>query len=88
MAKGGAKFVMVTVDYFMKWVEAKVLASITSQTIKKFLWRLVVCRFGIPHTFVLNNGKQLVYSHFLDWCIARDQGKILISRTPTGQQSG
>lgn len=28
--KGGAKFVIVAVDYFTKWVEAEPLASITS----------------------------------------------------------
>jgi hypothetical protein len=28
--------VVVAVEYFIKWIEAKPLATITSQTIKKF----------------------------------------------------
>lgn len=48
VARDVAKFVIVTVNCFIKWVEAKDLASITSQAITKFLWKSVICRFGIP----------------------------------------
>lgn len=48
VAKGGVNFVVVTVDYFTKWVEAKPLATITAATITRFVWKSVVCRFGIP----------------------------------------
>lgn len=58
VARGGAKFVMVVADYFMKSGEAEALASSTSRTITKFLWKSVICRFGIPQTFVSDNGKQ------------------------------
>jgi hypothetical protein len=38
----------VAVEYFSKWVEAKLLLSITSVTIQKFCWQNIVCRFGVP----------------------------------------
>ncbi|GJZ77739.1 reverse transcriptase domain-containing protein [Tanacetum coccineum] len=35
---GKVKFLIVTMDYFMKWMEAKAVATITSNHVKKFLW--------------------------------------------------
>jgi len=33
---GGNKFTVVTIEYFTRWIEAKPLATITSETIRKF----------------------------------------------------
>ena len=46
----------MTIDNFTKWVEAEALASITSAKIKEFVYKNIVCRYGVPHTIVLNNG--------------------------------
>jgi hypothetical protein len=56
--KGSWKFLVVAADYFTKWAEAEALAAITTTNITNFLWKWVVCRFGIPHPFVTYNGKQ------------------------------
>ena len=53
----GAQYAVVAVDYFTKWVEAKALASITSMKIKEFVYRNIVCRYGVPHTILSDNGK-------------------------------
>jgi transposase InsO family protein len=66
LGKGSRKFLVVAVDYFTKWVEA--LAAITTTNITSFLWRSVVCRFGIPHAFVTDNGKQFDCEPFRRWC--------------------
>ena len=52
------KFVVVGIDYFTKWVEAKALANITEKNIQNFVWRCIVCRFGIPRVLISDNGKQ------------------------------
>jgi hypothetical protein len=36
-AQGNLKYVVVAVEYFSKWIEAKPLATITSITVKKIL---------------------------------------------------
>jgi hypothetical protein len=56
---GGVRFVVVAVDYFMKWAKAEVLSSITTKCIEKFLWNHLICRNGIPQAFVTNNGKTI-----------------------------
>ncbi|XP_040996141.1 uncharacterized protein LOC121242328 [Juglans microcarpa x Juglans regia] len=38
-SKGGTKFIIVAVDYFMKWAEAEAMVTITTQSVTKFLWK-------------------------------------------------
>ena len=45
-------------DYFTKWVEAKALANIRDVDVKKFVWRNIVTRFGVPESLVSDNGLQ------------------------------
>jgi hypothetical protein len=68
VGKGNRKFLVVVVDYFTKWAEAEALAAITTTNIISFLWKSVVCQFGIPHAFVTNNGKQFDCRPFRKWC--------------------
>ena len=55
-------------DYFTKWAEAKPLATITEQKIRNFVWRTIICRFGIPRALVSDNGKQFDNAKFRDFC--------------------
>nr|GFB12740.1 hypothetical protein [Tanacetum cinerariifolium] len=45
---GKVKFLIVAMDYFTKWIEAKAVATITGGQVKKFVWDNIVCRFVIP----------------------------------------
>ena len=62
------KFLVVGIDYFIKWVEAEALATITEKNIQSFVWRNIICRYGIPRVLVSNNGKQFDNSAFKDFC--------------------
>ena len=55
-ATGNRKFVLVVVDYFTKWAKAKSLANIRDVDVKKFVWRNIVTRFGVPESLVSDNG--------------------------------
>ena len=68
IGKGQCKFIIVAVDYFTKWAEAEPLATITEQKIRNFVWRAIVCRFGIPRALVSDNGKKFDNSKFRDFC--------------------
>ncbi|GKA99083.1 reverse transcriptase domain-containing protein [Tanacetum coccineum] len=65
---GKVKFLIVAIDYFTKWIEAKPVATITGNQIKKFVWDNIVCRFGLPGEIILDNGKQFWDNPFKDWC--------------------
>ena len=64
IGKGQCKFIIVAVDYFTKWAEAEPLATITKQKIRNFVWRAIICRFGIPRALVSDNGKQFDNAKF------------------------
>ena len=58
---------MVGVDYFTKWAEAEPLATIIEQKMRNFMWRSIICRFGIPRALVSDNGKQFHNLKFRDF---------------------
>ena len=45
-------------DYFNKWIKAEALSSIQDRDVTQFIWKNIVCRFGIPRSIVSNNGPQ------------------------------
>ena len=62
------KFLVVGIDYFIKWVETEALATITEKNIRSFIWRCIICRFGILRVLVSDNGKQFDNDSFRDFC--------------------
>ena len=64
----GNKFAVVAIEYFTRWIEAKPLAKITSEPVKKFFWQNVICRFGVPGTLTVDNGKSFNSDNFKELC--------------------
>ena len=61
------KLLLVATDYFSKWIEAEAFASIKDKEATQFIWKNIVCRFGIPGTIISDNGPQFdsrVYRNF------------------------
>lgn len=56
--KRGVKYVIVGVNYFPKWAEADLLAKITESKMTKFIWKSIICQFGISHSIITDNKKQ------------------------------
>ena len=52
------KYVVVAIEYFTKWIEAEPVAQITTHKIQHFVWKNMVCRFGISKRLVSDNGTQ------------------------------
>ena len=67
-APGNKKYLLVGTDYFIKWVETKPLANIRDVDIKRFIWKNIVTRFGVPHTLILDNGFQFNNKAFKQYC--------------------
>ena len=49
-------------------MEAEPLATITKKSIRNFVWRNIIYRYGIPRVLVSDNGKQFNNSAFRDFC--------------------
>jgi transposase InsO family protein len=67
-AQGNLKYVVVAVEYFSRWIEAKSLATITSVMVQKFFWQNIVCRFGVPKAITVDNGTQFDAETFKNFC--------------------
>ena len=52
------KYLIVAIKYFTKWIEAEPLAQITAHKVQHFVWKNIVCRFGVPRRLILDNGTQ------------------------------
>ena len=52
---------------FAQWVEAEPLATITEKSIRSFVWRNIICRYGIPRVLVFDNEKQFDNGAFRDF---------------------
>nr|GEY91860.1 reverse transcriptase domain-containing protein [Tanacetum cinerariifolium] len=63
---GKVKFLIVAMDYFTKWIEAKPVATINGNQVKKFVWDNIVCRFELPGEIISDNGKQFQDNPFKD----------------------
>ena len=53
---GNRRFVVVAVDYFTKWAETEALANIQDVDVKKFIWKNLITRFGVPDSLICYNG--------------------------------
>ena len=67
-AAGNKRYLLVGTDYFTKWVEAEPLANIRDVDAKKFIWKNIITRFGVPHALFSNNGLQFDSKAFKRYC--------------------
>ena len=49
-------------------MEAEALATIIETKVQNFVWKNIVCRFGIPRTIISNNGRQFDSQAFRLFC--------------------
>ena len=52
------KYLLVAIEYFTNWIEAEPIAQITTHKVQHFVWKNIVCRFGVPKRLVSDNGTQ------------------------------
>lgn len=69
------KFLVVAVDYFTKWIEAKPLPCITRNQLIKFIWMIIITRFESPKVLVSDKGVQFVENPLRNWCVERGIGQ-------------
>ena len=68
VATGQRKFVLAITDYFSKWVEDKAFAQVKEVDVESFVWREVICKFGLSKEIVVGNGTKFISGRFQDFC--------------------
>jgi hypothetical protein len=54
--KSGNKYILVAIDHYSKWCEAKAVADHGARTAAKFLEDDMICRYGVPRFILIDNG--------------------------------
>jgi len=54
-APRAVKYLLVVIDYFTKWIEAKPLWEIMANAVEKFTWKHLICKYNLPYAIVTNN---------------------------------
>ncbi|KAL5546344.1 hypothetical protein UlMin_006031 [Ulmus minor] len=83
--RGQLKYAVVAIDYYTKWVEAEALAKITEQNVTNFIWKHIICRFGIPRELVSDHGTQFENERLRSTC--RNLGITKIFSSPAHPKS-
>lgn len=55
-------------DYFTKWVEVEAINTINSKAIVSFVFKKIVCQFGVPVQIVTNNKTQFTSKEMKKFC--------------------
>ena len=66
-APGGFMHLLVTVDKFMKWIEARPITVIKSEQAVLFFMD-IVHRFGVLNSIITDNDMQFTRKKFLQFC--------------------
>ena len=68
LKKGPSSFthLLVEVDKFTKWIEAKPITNIRSEEAVKFFLDIIY-RFGVPNCIITNHGTNFTEKKFLDF---------------------
>jgi hypothetical protein len=54
--KSGNRYILVAIDHYLKWCEAKAVADHEAKTAARFLEDEVICRYGVPKFVLTDNG--------------------------------
>jgi transposase InsO family protein len=56
----GCKYIINAVDYQTKWVESSAIPDKKMETIAKFIFTHILCRYGTPRQILTDNGSEFV----------------------------
>jgi hypothetical protein len=65
-APGGLTHLLVAVDKFTKWIEAKPIKKLDGSSTIKF-FNEIITRYGVPHSIITDNGTNFAKGVFADY---------------------
>jgi hypothetical protein len=66
-APGGYTHLLVVVDKFSKWIEARPITNLKAEKVVSFFTD-IIHRFGVPNSIIIDNSSQFTGRKFLEFC--------------------
>ena len=66
-ARGGMTHLLVAVDKFTKWIEAKLIKKLNGPTAVTFIADITV-RYGVPHSIITDSGTNFAKGALAHFC--------------------
>jgi Integrase core domain len=60
----GNRFILVTVNYVSKWVEALACSNADSGVVRRFFKKIIFLWFGVPRVVISNDGSHIINRQF------------------------
>jgi len=76
------KYQVVAIEYFTKWIEAEPVAQITAHRVQHFIWRNIVCHFGVPKHLVYDKDTQFTSQQLCKLCTELGVNQVFSSEHP------
>ena len=58
----------MAIDYFTKWVTAETYTTVNQSDTINFVWKHLICQFGVPRELVAENGSQFQNNKLKELC--------------------
>jgi hypothetical protein len=52
----GNKYILVIIDHYFKWCEARVIPNHTTMITVRFLEKYIICRYAVPKFILIDDG--------------------------------
>ena len=84
--RGGLTHLLVAIDKFTKWVEAKPIKKLDGATTTKFIVEITT-RFDIPHSIITDNGTNFAVGELSKYC-SRSKIRLDVALVAHSQSNG
>ncbi len=76
ITREGNRYIVVAMDYFSRWPEARSLKAANTETVATFIYEEIICRFGLPR--VIQSDRR---THFVNEVIRKLTKKFRVKHS-------
>lgn len=83
IAKEGAKYDIIVVDHFTKWIEAELSATITAKKVSNYAMKNIICRFKVSQKIIKDNRTHFESAKFRTFASVIRSRRVFLGSAPT-----
>ena len=68
ITKNNNRYIIVAMDYFTKWPEAKAISNMKAVTVAEFIYKEIICRHGVPEEILSDRGISFINQVIKELC--------------------